>query len=259
MPLRVHSSNELHNELGPQRRLAVFAPVVAAPVVPTYTEKVEGYNPIAYWVLGEAAGATAVDQINSPAQDGAYTGVTLGQPGIGDGNTCPLFDGLNDYVDCFTATLAGVFDGTEGTLAIWAKVFNVGVWTDSAWRYTCSPFTNASNLAFIARAGVNNEMRYRYRPNGINEQVNQAGLTSVVFNHYAITWTDTGDEMRAFFNGIQQGPTQTGLNTWAGAITRFVIGAFTTVPGSPWYGWLAHCAVWDTPLTQPQIADLATV
>jgi len=57
-----------------------------------YANKVAGYNPapIAYWILGEAAGAAAACQINA-AQDGAYTAVTLGQAGIGDGSTAALF------------------------------------------------------------------------------------------------------------------------------------------------------------------------
>ena len=50
-----------------------------------YSEKVLALSPIAYWPLWEAAGAVAED-ISGNGFDGAYTGVTLGQTGIGDGN-----------------------------------------------------------------------------------------------------------------------------------------------------------------------------
>ena len=48
--------------------------------------------------------------------DGAYTGVTLGQDGIGDGNTCPLFDGANDFLDFYSAGFSSAFNGDQDPL-----------------------------------------------------------------------------------------------------------------------------------------------
>ena len=103
-----------------------------------YSDKVLGYSPIAYWPLWEASGATAED-ISGNGFDGAYTGVTLGQEGIGDGNTCPLFDGANDYVDIYSAGFAGALMRLRVPLTGWMKVFNAGVWTDSEWQ-RCSKY-----------------------------------------------------------------------------------------------------------------------
>ena len=94
-----------------------------------YADKILGYSPIAYWPLWEADGSTAED-ISGNGFDGAYVDVTLGADGIGDGRTCPLFDGAAGYMNAFSTGLRDAFNGAEGSFAIWAKVFNVGVWTD---------------------------------------------------------------------------------------------------------------------------------
>ncbi|MFV1969356.1 MAG: hypothetical protein ACC628_28375, partial [Pirellulaceae bacterium] len=60
--------------------------------------------------MWEASGSIS-DDLSPQGNDGAYTGVTLGQPGIGDGRTCPLFDGANDYNNIYSAALNTDFDG----------------------------------------------------------------------------------------------------------------------------------------------------
>ncbi len=49
-----------------------------------YFRKVLSHRPIAYWPLWEASGSVAFDLAGN-ALHGAYTGVTLGQVGVGDG------------------------------------------------------------------------------------------------------------------------------------------------------------------------------
>jgi len=95
---------------------------------PAYWERVMATDPIAYWPLWETSGTVARCLIN-PAQNGAYNSNVSGWPpgpGIGDGNTAPFFDGTNDYVNPFSVTFRGRFNGAEGTVMIWAKVANVG-------------------------------------------------------------------------------------------------------------------------------------
>ncbi len=98
---------------------------------------------LAYWPLSEVAGSVAYD-FSGNARHGAYTGVTLGKTGIGDGDTCPFFDGANDFVNIYSVSLRDAFNGAEGTAMIWAKVFNVGVWTDGAYRNTLHLHTDGS-------------------------------------------------------------------------------------------------------------------
>ncbi len=217
---------------------------------------------LAYWPLSEVAGSVAYD-FSGTARHGAYTGVTLGQPGIGDGNTSPLFDGANDFVNIYTVSLRDAFNGSEGTAMIWAKVFNAGVWTDSASRYAMLLRVDVNNWVYSPRRISNNgALRAGYTAGGTQELVTSAGHAELTWLCAAITWSKSAGvngEVKAFLNGAQYGTTQTLLGTWAGALapTTTVIGATDTVPGGPWYGWLAHPALWDIALTQPQIAPLA--
>lgn len=66
-----------------------------------------GYDPaslIGFWLQNEAAGGVSFDH-SGYGRDGAYTGVTLGQPGIGDGSTAAGYDGINDFNNIYGADL----------------------------------------------------------------------------------------------------------------------------------------------------------
>lgn len=225
-----------------------------------YRDKVLGYGPIAYWMLAEAAGAVAIDEVNSPLQDGTHVGVTLGQPGIGDGETCPLYDGVNDLTNIYSATFAGAFDGEEGTLAGWLRVSGAGAWTDGIQRDAAHMRRDFQNRIDIYKAAANNRLRLRYEANNVQRQITHI-ISSIDWIHAAITWSLLADEVKAYVAGAQVGLTLNGLGVWIPplAVNGVVIGSESVPVARPWGGWLAHCAVWDTPLGAPAIADLATV
>ena len=105
-------------------------------VATTYFKRVLAIDPthlLGYWPLWEPGGSVAYD-ISGHNRHGAYTGVTLGHAGIGDGNGCPFFDGANDYANIYSASLASAFNGAEGTVAVLLKVAKAGVWTDGTNR-----------------------------------------------------------------------------------------------------------------------------
>ena len=234
----------------------------------TYVQKVLSYGPIAYWPLWEAAGVTAECLVNSPAQDGTYTGVTLADTLGPDGvNYAPFFDGANDFVNVFSPVLQAAFNGalgSEGTLMAWWRVANVGVWTDGAHRYAVQ-FMEDWNLNRISlnRHNVNNQFRFRYRPNGITEEVFRMGESSVAWIHTTITWSNSADEFIAYWSGVQEGAIQAGLVGWTDNIQNeyMGIGTYRTDGGGSnlWHGWVDHVAIWDSALPPASIADLATV
>lgn len=223
-----------------------------------YIEKVLSYGPIAYWPLNETSGVTAACQVNA-AQNGTYTGVTLGQAGIGDGQTCPLFDGANDYADIQSATLASVFNGGEGSIVIWVKVSGAGVWTDGTTRFIMRIQPDPDNRVQMFRNAANNTLAWLYRSGGTITQVKNAGYSAVNWFHLALTWAAVADEVKAYYNGTQAGATVNGLGVWAGVPSLSVIGAATIPPINVWDGYLAHAAVWNRALTPAEIADLAVV
>lgn len=224
-----------------------------------YSAKVLGYSPIAYWPLWEASGSVAECLVN-PLQNGAYTGVTLGQEGIGDGNTCPLFDGLTDFVDIWTATFRNAFSGTEGTAMIWAKVFNVGVWTDGQWRALLNLRADANNTLWFVSTDTNNRLRFRYTAASAIRNRDRDGMTTTDWMVLAITWSVLANEVKFYFNGVQEGAISTS-GVWVGLLdnTRTLIGGHSTTPTNPWHGWLGHCIAFDRALPQPTVLDLATV
>lgn len=215
-----------------------------------------GNSIIGYWPLWEFDGAVAYD-ISGNGRNGAYTGVDLKYPGIGDGHTCPYFDGVSDYVNIYSASLAAAFNGAEGTIIIWSKVFNVGVWTDATTRYVFRFLVNANNFVALYKGGDNN-FYWRYSSGGI---LNQVGLTTTILNfmHMGLTWSKSNDRMRAFFGGSQTGVDQTSLGVWAGSldVDNSVIGAGDIIPNSPWFGYEGHGIVLNREATPAEIAKAA--
>lgn len=229
----------------------------------SYGAKVLGYSPIAYWPLWETTGTTAVCQVNT-AQSGTYARdvSTMGTgTGIGDGNTAPLFDGTNDFLNAYTATFAGAYSGAAGSLIIWAKVFNVGVWTDGNTRNILSFQVDNDNMLIVRKNAGNNQVYWRYEAGTTQENTTKTGVSTTDWVCYGLTWSKAAEEVKAYYNGAQEGATLTALGTWAGTFssTKTVIASSTLGPWEPWNAWLAHCAFWTTALTAPQMLDLATV
>lgn len=215
---------------------------------------------ILYHPMFEASGSVANDQ-SQQNNDGAYTGVTLGQAGIGDGQTCPLFDGANDYNNLYSVGFRDDFDGGEGTISLWARVSGAGVWTDGASRRTIGLQVDGNNQIAITKLAANNTLRYFYAAGGTQEQIDKGSVSAAGWMHFALTWSATDDEVKAYYNGVQEGSTKTALGTWVGnlAATTANVGAAATTPTTVWDGRIAHPAVWKKTLTLAQIANLATV
>ena len=230
-----------------------------------YINKVLGIasgNLIAYWPGNETSGTNADNAEGTAARDGTYSGVTLdaitGPAGLPTGQ----WDGTNDVLDIYSTSLRDAFNDAEGTAMVWAKVSGAGVWTDSTNRYLLNLRTDSNNQVQFLKLTSNNDIFIRYEAGGVQETVTDSSLAGTLdWFHLAITWSVAADEMKAYINGSQVGSTQTVLGTWVGNLssTETVIGAANTTPGSVWDGYLAHPAIWTTPLTGAQILDLATV
>lgn len=219
-----------------------------------YQLKVLSYNPIAYWPLWEPSGDVAECLVNS-AQNGVYTAVTLGQSGIGDGRTCPLFNGTTGYVNVYSNAFRDVFNSVEGTIMLWCKMLNLEVWTDGQHR-----------RAFDFRGDINNRIltlkpddnQYKLDHTGNGTAHTATTLTSTIaWFHWCMSWSLTNTETLFYFNGAEFDSTSA-PTAWVIPMAAAAIGAHPD-PLTPFSGWLAHCAVYDTPLTTANIADLAVV
>jgi hypothetical protein len=241
-----------------RHKLHLLAPLFGR----SYVKKVlqiDYANLIGYWPMNEASGAVAVDR-SSQGNDGAYTGVTLAGAAGPDAKPCPYFDGANDYNDIYSAAFNTDFSGAEGTIAIWCKVNAAGIWTDGSFHYIARIHVDANNGLFINKSAVNNRIIYIYEAGGVTEQNNLDAISTTDWFHLAMTWSAAADEVNYYYNGAAE-PTDTVLGVWAGNLdnTATMIGNQTAGSPNTWHGWLAHPAVWKTPLTAAQITKLATI
>jgi hypothetical protein len=177
-----------------------------------------------------------------------------------DGQGSPWFDGSNDYNNIYSTALRDDVDGDEGTFSIWAKVNSASVWTDGTTRNSHYFYVDGDNHTYIRRQTNDNRVRFAHKANGTIKVVDVNGLSSTDWIHLAITWSNSDDAIKAYIDGVQQGSTQTGLDSWAGQLSsqNTNIGcASKTGPDAVWHGWLAHGALWKTPLSSTQIVSLA--
>ena len=212
----------------------------------TYADKMLGYTPIAYWPLWEPSGSVATD-ISGNGYNGTYTGVTLGQTGIGDNRTCPYFD-TADYANLHSAGLAAAINGNEGAVLIWFKVNDVSVWTDGVDRNLWWMVSDATEYIQIGKVAANNTLGFWFR-SGAVAKTRTTTFSGTGWHCAGLRWSATEDTLMAFLDGVQVGATITGLGVWAGAITNEIIGAISFAPAAPWHGWIAHCALWASALS----------
>lgn len=214
---------------------------------------------IGFWRMAEPSGSVSLD--SSPeGNNGAYTGVTLGAAGIGDGHTAASFDGTTSFNNIYSAGLAADFTPSEFTLALWAKVSGAGVWTDGVSRRLAILTADASNRVFFTKSATNNTLSFNYLAGATNTNLSVT-LSDTAYVHVALTVSKAADAAILYVNGVQSGVTQTGLGVWVGALasTLCCLGAGSTVPVNIYSGFLANGLLYNRALTATEIASLSLV
>lgn len=262
MPVVVASGQQASSpQAGPPIPVYVVSGSLASNMA--YTNKVKALSPIAYWPLAESSGTVTTDESGN-GRNGVYKAAgepLLGQTGIGDGRTSALFDGTNDYADIFSASLAAAFVAGELTVQSWFKINAAGVWSDATDRRPLNLRADANNRLNMNKTATANQVACTYVAGGTSKGVNFTTAGPLTWVHLAMTVSKSADQLKFYVNGVQQGATQTGLGTWAGALASgvCVIGASDLVGSAEWSGNLAHVAVWGSALSAAQIATLAVV
>jgi len=211
--------------------------------------------------MSEDSGTVAVDY-SGRGLNGAYTGVTFGQTGIGDGLACPLFDGAGDFNNVYSAAMNTAFNGQLFSFLLWASVASAVVWGDGTADSFIRFEVDASNITYIRKNTVSNGLRFHYLAGGTTVAVLDTSLNgSLDFFHAAMTVSLAADEMKAYLNGSQIGTTQTGLGIWSGNLdtNRACIGATSITPVEVTNGRLAHVAIVNRVATSAEIGSLAMI
>ena len=229
-----------------------------------YSQKVltiQSADLIGYWQMAEPSGGVAVD--SSPqGNDGAYSGVTLGQPGIGDGKTSTLFDGSTSINNIYSAGLNTDFDGTELTAMIWVKMRAASVWLDGKGRDLFHVGVDITDDYFVFRkTSNNNELQLRREGNNVSQLITKTSVSSLEWFHLAITISETDDEFIGYFTGVREGSILNSLGAYSGVLGSddANIGDSVLAGIEPHDGVLAHAALWSAALSENKIARLSKV
>lgn len=245
-------------------RGAVGAVLAAAGARRTYASKVLSYSPLFYWKFDETSGTTAADSSGSGC-DAVYGGVTLNGATGPDGKPAPSFDGVNDYINLYSANYSAAFPWVRGTVMFWFKVSGAGVWTDGATRYLgMFRLNGSSNQVQITKLTTAGTVRTVYEATGSGTKFRDVGVSSTGWVHYAFTWDADTDVGVPYFNGVAAAALLPPLSPLSGPggmnSSLNLLGASSvSSPALGWSGAMAHAAVFSTALSAAAIADLAAV
>lgn len=212
---------------------------------------------------GALAGFDIGRSVILEATNAGEAGPQLGQDGIGDGLAAALFEDTS-YADLLTA-ISAAFDRQKGTAIIWLRPPDTDWWDGPTQQLFKIGEDNAANRVQVFKAGTAGVQRLRFVFEGGNTGgniVDRDSNSSLAWQMIAITWEDfdgvaTG-EMKAYYNGLQEGATQTEVVAWDGAaLDRATVGNSETVTANqPSNCPLAHFALWDEALTPAEMLAL---
>ena len=200
-----------------------------------------GLSPRYYWRLNETSGTVAVDTMG--VHNGTYFGgVTLGQPGITNGDTsAPLFNGTTGYVKTNIPGADPLMTTSTISISCWWKPSAAALTTNNGF-FGNQPnvsstyfYTNASGSGLVFSCG------------GGGPTATTAAFSTANIYHIAVT----APNGQLYLNGVAVG-TATAIATGATPSGLFTIGASN---GGVFFlaGVLSEVAVFSTQLTAANI------
>jgi hypothetical protein len=196
----------------------------------------------------DLSGTVATD-VGGNAHNGAYVGtVTLGQPGVGDGNTSIKLEGTG-CINLYSPEFASAWNGNEFTLNLFFKPLNAAFWTNGlAERFlTIRGLAGNDDIQFYH--GANNRVGVTGSIGGVAFALFLSAMSTTNWIAMTLTNSYSAHEMKLYINGKQVGTdgtqtpaTVTNLGEWTHAplSDRCVIGAISTALGNPASGWFAY-------------------
>ena len=252
------------------RANVLIHPVKQPTIVLPYYKKVLNFDPtnlIAYWPLWDTSGSAAEQIAPGSVLDGTYYGPTINHSLGPDGVfNAPYFDAVNDRLNIYSSALNSVYDDNLGSIIIWAKVAEVGDWTDGVSHQILGLEIDNQNFHYIGKPSTDNQIQL-YRESGPTYRRTVSGVTSVEWICYGFTFDQAGTTLFVpYMDGVGKGSFSSILAASGNLSTLYTrIGNERGDAGGGgsrygWDGWIAHCAIWaGVAFTTPQMVDLATV
>ena len=108
-----------------------------------------------YWPLDDASSTRVRELVKG--DHGTRIGTTVDQ--AGPAGPATYFDGVNDYLNVYSESLAADFDGNEGAIIMWMSC-DAEAWTDGAYRnFLQFPVSQSeSDYVFAYKSTVDNKL-----------------------------------------------------------------------------------------------------
>lgn len=224
----------------------------------TLIKNLFGSSIISYLKLDEITG-TVADDFSENNRVGSYGSVSLASNALNTkiSKFAPFFDG-NAHVNWFSDSLSTAFNPAAGSVILWVKMFNAGVWTDATTRLLITLRASASDRVYIAKDTTDNQISFVYQAGGVNSSISDSSLGGVDdWFMLGFTWDTVADEVKAYLDGFQIGSTMTSLGVWTGSIVSGFanIGANSSTSPS-FYGWLAHSILLNRAATPEEMGKV---
>ena len=177
-----------------------------------------------------------------------------------DGRAAGDWDANNDYFDFYSSELNDDFDGNEGSAIIWVKPTDASVWTDTS-RYIFYLKRNSSNFIEFKLTSVDNRVDGKRNGGGAGSETSSiTGVTSTDWELFGMVWSQANNETKAYYQGSFH-DVEPGGGVFTGNLNSggVLLGALTKSAQSVWDGFLAHFALWTTPLTLADFDHLRKV
>jgi DNA-binding beta-propeller fold protein YncE len=210
----------------------------------TYAQTVTADTPAGYWRLDETSGTTAAKAAGG-ANNGTYTGVTLGQPG--------LIGSASDKAVTFSGTSSRVQIASNTAVSPTASV-SVEAWIKPGALPATGAFASVTSKAESYSLQFNGpRLEFTIIQNGTRRRLQAPANAIVVGNTYHVVGTYDGTTQRLYING-----TQSVSAALTGAITAntnaLYIGSWDG--SSEFYrGTADEVAVYTTALTAAQVLN----
>jgi len=226
-------------------------------------EMVDTFGAVAGWTLGDAVMPTTTSVIG-PAQDGHYhAGVTLGQPGIGDGFTSIFVDeGVYCGIDTFSLSLAALINPDLWSMVVWLKCNSAGDWTDGKEKIIMGMLADARNHISLKKVGSTNALTAGRTAGGFSRNAKFLCTANTDWQCIAVTQDYAANQLRIYQDGVLKDINRKALTAWTGG--AWTAAGFAGEPRSVrkgtfkevWHGWLAHGYWFDRILAPTEVAAI---
>lgn len=220
-------------------------------------------NVIQNLLLNELSGTTAFDYSSAGDRDGAYSGVTLNSVDAPEsGQRAGQWDGINDFLNLYSAALSAAFNGAAGTISFWFKP-DTAYWGDTTTKFIAKLEAPSVNRVTVAKNNAIGQLTWIYQAGGVFVGFTTNSNTFTDWTHVALTWDKAAaagsGEFKGYVAGLQTGTTQNGLGVFAGSLdsTLCTVGAQNTSAAAPSKGNFYQYRLYNVALPSTQIAKLA--